>query len=309
LRLVKGSHIVVRRLFEHDHAYIFQNPDKRIIFAIPYEDDFTLIGTTDIEHTGAIDGPRIDDAEVAYLCEQASRYFVRALTPVDVVWSYSGVRPLLDDESGDPSAVTRDYSLELSRTMPAAPAGSTDLADGLSSGVGAERPAALLLNVWGGKLTTFRKLAEEAGELLASPLQAPRGAWTEHAFLPGGDLSHWIGAVGRPDTGFARFVSQLASRHPRLPAALVRRLARAYGGRAVALLDTALGAQIAPGLYEAELHFLREHEWARRAEDVLWRRSKLGLHYDATARSAVEAWCECHWGAAAGAPTREQAWS
>ena len=116
LRLIKGSHIVVRRLFEHDHAYIFQNPDKRIIFAIPYEDDFTLIGTTDVEHHGPVGEARIDDAEIAYLCEQASRYFERALKPEDVVWSYSGVRPLLDDESGDPSAVTRDYSLELDQT-------------------------------------------------------------------------------------------------------------------------------------------------------------------------------------------------
>jgi glycerol-3-phosphate dehydrogenase len=309
LRLVKGSHIVVRRLFEHDHAYIFQNPDKRIIFAIPYEGDFTLIGTTDVEHTGAIGSPRIDDAEIAYLCEQASRYFVQTLAPADVVWSYSGVRPLLDDESGDPSAVTRDYSLELSQTVAAPPAGSADVGSGLPGGAGAERPAAPLLNVWGGKITTFRKLAEEAADLLATPLRAPRGAWTEQAFLPGGDLSPWIGEAGRPDTGFARFVDTLAQRHPALPAALLRRLARAYGGRAVALLDGAPGEQIAPGLYRAELDFLHEHEWARRAEDVLWRRSKLGLHYDSTARSAVEAWCARHWGVAAGAALREQAWS
>jgi glycerol-3-phosphate dehydrogenase len=309
LRLVKGSHIVVRRLFEHDHAYLFQNPDKRIIFAIPYEGDFTLIGTTDIEHTGAIGSPRIDDAEVAYLCEQASRYFVRALAPADVVWSYSGVRPLLDDESGDPSAVTRDYALELSQTLPASPAGSTGVARGLPGGAGVEQAAAPLLNVWGGKITTFRKLAEEAGDLLATSLQAPRGAWTGQAFLPGGDLSPWIGTVGRPDTGFARFVDTLAQRHPALPAALVHRLARAYGGRAVELLEGVLGAQVAPGLHEAELHFLHEHEWARHAEDVLWRRSKLGLHYDATARAAVQAWCERHWGSAAGATVREQAWS
>jgi len=309
LRLVKGSHIVVRRLFEHDHAYIFQNPDKRIIFAIPYEGEFTLIGTTDVEYTGAIGSPRIDDAEVAYLCEQASRYFVRALVPADVVWSYSGVRPLLDDESGDPSAVTRDYSLELSQSLAAPPAGSADVVDAVPGGAVAERPAAALLNVWGGKFTTFRKLAEEAGDLLAAALQAPRGAWTGQAFLPGGDLSPWTGTVRRPDTGFARFADTLVQRHPALPAALVRRLARAYGGRAVALLDGVLGAQIAPGLYEAELHFLHEHEWARRAEDVLWRRSKLGLHHDRAARSAVEAWCERHWGAVAGALPREQAWS
>jgi len=285
LRLVKGSHIVVHRLFEHDHAYIFQNPDKRIIFAIPYEGDYTLIGTTDVEHRGAIGDARIDESETAYLCEQASRYFERAITPADVVWSYSGVRPLLDDESGDPSAVTRDYSLELDTAQ------------------------APLLSVWGGKITTFRKLAEEAADLLAAPLQVARGAWTEQAHLPGGDLSAWIGPPQRPDTDFARFVQALALRHPGLPAPVVRRMARAYGGRAAALLDGPLGAQIAPGLYEAELNFLHRTEWARCADDVLWRRSKLGLHYNETVRIAVEDWCTRHWGAAAGRTTTERAWN
>ena len=142
LRLVKGSHIVVPRCFEHDHAYIFQNPDKRIIFAIPYEGHFTLIGTTDEEIHGDPQQARISAAEVNYLCEQASRYFTRPITPADVVWSYSGVRPLLDDESGDPSAVTRDYLLE--------------------SNVLSASHYAPLLSVWGGKITTFRKLAEDA---------------------------------------------------------------------------------------------------------------------------------------------------
>jgi glycerol-3-phosphate dehydrogenase len=168
LRLVKGSHVVVKKLFEHDHAYIFQNPDKRIIFAIPYEGEFTLIGTTDVEHDGEIGAARIDAAEIAYLCEQASRYFERALLPSDVVWSYSGVRPLLDDESGDPAAVTRDYELEL------------------DTGKGGAA-AAPLLSVWGGKITTFRKLAEEAADLLCAALAGngtARGAWTRGAFLP-----------------------------------------------------------------------------------------------------------------------------
>lgn len=285
LRLVKGSHIVVHRLFEHDHAYIFQNPDKRIIFAIPYEADYTLIGTTDVEHRGAVGQARIDDAEIAYLCEQASRYFERAITPADVVWTYSGVRPLLDDESGDPSAVTRDYSLELDTAQ------------------------APLLSVWGGKITTFRKLAEEAADLLAAPLRVTRGAWTEQAHLPGGDLSAWIGEPQRPDTDFARFVQALALRHTGLPAPVVRRVARAYGGRAAALLDGPLGAQIAPGLYEAELNYLHRSEWARCADDVLWRRSKLGLHYNETVRIAVEDWCTRHWGAAAGRTTTERAWN
>jgi glycerol-3-phosphate dehydrogenase len=281
LRLVKGSHIVVPKMFEHDHAYIFQNPDKRIIFAIPYEDDFTLIGTTDVEHTGAIGEVRIDAGEIAYLCEQASRYFERPVQPADVVWTYSGVRPLLDDESGDPSAVTRDYALEL------------DLAQ------------APLLSVWGGKITTFRKLAEEAADLLGAPLQAKNGAWTEGAFLPGGDLSGWIGASQRPDTDFSRFVQALALRHPELATPVVRRLARAYGSRVDLLFaGGSLGAQIAPGLYEAELRFLHDHEWARAADDVLWRRSKLGLHYNETVRIAVADWCRVHWGAAAAAPAQ-----
>jgi glycerol-3-phosphate dehydrogenase len=289
LRLVKGSHIVVPKLFDHDHAYIFQNPDKRIIFAIPYESDFTLIGTTDVEHTGAIGAAQIDASEIAYLCEQASRYFERPVTPGDVVWTYSGVRPLLDDESGDPSAVTRDYALELDTSQ------------------------APLLSVWGGKITTFRKLAEEAADLLAAPLQAPRGAWTEGAFLPGGDLSGWIGAPQRPDTDFSRFVQAVALRHPELPTPVVRRLARAYGARISALLDGgSLGAQIAPGLYEAELRFLHEHEWARSADDVLWRRGKLGLHYNDMVRTAVTEWCHRHWGAPAATATAavtERTWN
>ena len=271
LRLVKGSHIVVPKLFDHDHAYIFQNPDKRIIFAIPYETDFTLIGTTDVELHGPIGEAHIDAAETAYLCEQASRYFERPVLPAHVVWSYSGVRPLLEDEAGDPSAVTRDYSLDLDT---------------------AEAP---LLTVWGGKITTFRKLAEEAADLLAKPLAMTGGAWTRGALLPGGDLSEWIGAPQRPDTDFARFVQALTLRYPELPAPLLHRLARAYGSRIALLLAGGLGPEVAPGLHEAELAYLHEHEWATNAEDVLWRRSKLGLHLDASQREAVAAWCLAHW--------------
>ncbi len=286
LRLVKGSHIVVRKIFEHDHAYIFQNPDKRIIFAIPYEGDFTLIGTTDVEHRGAIGAAQIDASEIAYLCEQASRYFARSVQPADVVWSYSGVRPLLDDESGDPSAVTRDYSLELNADQ------------------------APLLSVWGGKITTFRKLAEEAADLLAGPLQATRGHWTAGAALPGGDLSPTIGPAQRPDTDFERFVRARTQERPDLSSALVRRLARAYGERSGGLLKGPLGPEVAPGLHEAELDFLHAHEWARCAEDVLWRRSKLGLHFTEAQRAAVDAWCRHRWSDHANtAPGRETAWS
>ena len=281
LRLVKGSHIVVPKIFDHDHAYIFQNADRRIIFAIPYEGDYTLIGTTDVEHAGPLGEVRIDAGEIAYLCEQASRYFARPVRPADVVWTYSGVRPLLyDEDADDASAVTRDYELELS-------------SDG-----------APLLSVWGGKITTFRKLAEQAADRLCGALGEPRPAWTAGALLPGGDLREWIGAPQRPDTDLQRFDAELARRHPQLPAPLRRRWARAYGSRIALLLHGALGEQVAPGLHEAELHYLQRHEWARSADDVLWRRSKLGLHLDAAAREQVARWCDAHWNQTADAQER-----
>jgi glycerol-3-phosphate dehydrogenase len=272
LRLVKGSHIVVPRVFEHDHAYIFQNPDKRIIFAIPYEERFTLIGTTDVELEGDPGQAHIDANETAYLCEQASRYFKQPIKPADVVWSYSGVRPLLDDASGDPSAVTRDYLLEANH------------------GGGAP-----LLSVWGGKITTFRKLAEDAADEIGRLLGEQRRAWTEGAYLPGGDLSAYIGKPQRPDTDFERFVSELLRRHAWLPAALARRLARAYGSRIERVIGDArslidLGVEVAPGLYEAELYYLRREEWATYARDILWRRSKLGLHYTPGQQEQVTQW-------------------
>lgn len=277
LRLVKGSHIVVPRCFEHDHAYIFQNPDGRIIFAIPYEGEFTLIGTTDVELPAqALAGrgkAQIEAAEIDYLCEQASRYFAKPVRREDVRWTYAGVRPLLDDASGDPSAVTRDYLLETN-----------------SAG-------APLLSVWGGKITTFRKLAEDAAELVGRMLGEPRAAWTAQAFLPGGDLSAWIGAPARPDTDFERMVTAARQRWDWLPLPLVRRLCRAYGSRIDRVIGAAntvaeLGREVAPGLHEAELHYLIREEWARSAEDVLWRRSKLGLHYTPAEREAVGRWME-----------------
>ena len=279
LRLVKGSHIVVPRLFAHDHAYIFQNPDKRIIFAIPYQDEFTLIGTTDIELNADDPGAaRISEEEIDYLCLQASRYFEQPVRPADVVWTYSGVRPLLDDASGDPSAVTRDYMLE------------------------SNTAAAPLLSVWGGKITTFRKLAEDAADEVGRMLgeSGPgRAAWTEGAFLPGGDLSAWIGAAKRPDDDFERFVDAVRARHGWLDAKLARRLARAYGARIAELLGDAasmadMGEAVAPGLHERELRFLQRDEWAVSADDVLWRRSKLGLHCTEAERARVAAWLQAH---------------
>ncbi|RDK04667.1 glycerol-3-phosphate dehydrogenase [Paraburkholderia lacunae] len=255
VRLVKGSHIVTRRLFEHDHAYIFQNPDKRIIFAIPYEHDYTLIGTTDIEYRGDPSQVAITPDETQYLCDSINRYFKQKITPQDVRWTYSGVRPLLEEEGADnPSAVTRDYSLELD-----APAG--------------EAP---LLSVFGGKITTFRKLAEEAVDRLAPTLQNNTRSWTAGVPLPGGDI---------PQANFERFLAQFKQQHAWLPADLAHRLARAYGTRVGKVIGNAkslaeLGNAFAPGLYEAELVYLRDVEWARSAQDVLWRRSKLGLHVE-----------------------------
>ena len=273
LRLIKGSHIVVPRCFEHAHAYIFQNPDNRIIFAIPYEEQFTLIGTTDVNLIGDPRAARVDDDEVTYLCEQASRYFVRPVKPSDVVWRYAGVRPLLDDASGDPSAVTRDYLLETNTE------------------------AAPLVSVWGGKITTFRKLAEEAADEIGRMLGDTRAAWTEGASLPGGDFSAWIGEPLRPDTDFERFVIAVRSRHPWLDAVLARRWARAYGSRIEQVLGGAscaadLGEEVAPGLFEIELRYLRREEWACTAEDVLWRRTKRGLHFSEAQRLSVADWID-----------------
>jgi glycerol-3-phosphate dehydrogenase len=270
LRLVKGSHIVVPRCFEHDNAYLFQNPDKRIIFAIPFEERFTLIGTTDVEVHDPADA-RITDDEVAYLCRQASRYFVRPVTPAAVVWAYSGVRPLLDDESGSVSAISRDYLLE------------------------SDTKAAPLLTVWGGKLTTYRKLAEEAADRIGRMLGESRARWTEGALLPGGDLRAWIGPPQRPDIDIERFIEAVHARYGWLDAALARRLARAHGSRIERVLAGAtcraeLGEEVAPGLFEAELRYLRREEWALTAEDVLWRRTKLGLHYSDVQRRQIADW-------------------
>jgi glycerol-3-phosphate dehydrogenase len=262
LRLVKGSHIVVDQRFTHDHAYIFQNADGRIIFAIPYEGRFTLIGTTDVElpeHEAPPSHAQIEPDEIAYLCEQASRYLARPVTPADVRWTYAGVRPLLD-EGGSASSVTRDYLLE------------TDASAG-----------APLLNVWGGKLTTYRKLAEDGATQLGAMLGDARKPWTAGTQLPGGDL-------GPHGVDIAAFTAELQTRHADRAPAMVARLARSYGSVATELLATPSGAEIAPGLFESELRHLRAHEWARSAEDVLWRRSKLGLHYTTKQREAVAAW-------------------
>jgi glycerol-3-phosphate dehydrogenase len=266
LRLVRGSHIVVKRLFDHDHAYIFQNPDNRIVFAIPYEDDFTLVGTTDVEQSEDPSAAKISEDETNYLLEVLGRYFHKKVERADVVWSYSGVRPLIDDASGDPSKVTRDYELEwLKQSAP-------------------------LLNVWGGKITTFRKLAEEVVDLLAEVLPTKNGAWTAGVPLPGGGLARVMKNTQSrgPVEDFIAFVDHLRTRYPQHSAALLQRFARAYGTRAFTILDAPMGAEIAPSVFEGELLYLRRNEWARTAQDVLVRRSKLWLHLTPAQREAVQ---------------------
>jgi glycerol-3-phosphate dehydrogenase len=271
VRLIKGSHIVVRRLFDHPYAYIFQHPDGRIVFAIPYEKDFTLIGTTDIEYRGDTANVAIDQDEIDYLCALSSRYFERSITPADVVWSYSGVRPLLEDAAAAASEVTRDYRLEL---------------DG--------EGGAPLLTVFGGKITTFRKLAEEAVDMLAPLLGNTRGAWTAERCLPGGDLFGELPS-NRSVREFDAFTAGLQAKYAWLPAPLVARYARAYGTRTDMLLSSRaglqdMGEQIAPGLYAAEVEYLAKNEWASCAADILWRRSKLGLHVPPGTAAALDTW-------------------
>ncbi len=250
-RLVKGSHIVVKRLYEGEHAYLLQNPDRRVIFVIPYEGAFSLIGTTDLPWDEDARHVEISPGETAYLCDAVTRWTARPVTPADVVWSYSGVRPLHDDGAQSASAVTRDYVLELDAPAAAAPA----------------------LSIYGGKITTYRRLAEAA----LARLGVGGASWTGTAPLPGGDL---------PKADFPHFVADLRAAYPFLPADLAHRLARAYGTRVSAMLGTAkslsgLGDDLGGGLTQAEVAYLRDREFARTAEDVLWRRSKLGLHVPA----------------------------
>lgn len=251
VRLVKGSHIVVPRLFEGDHAYILQNPDRRIVFAIPYERSFTLIGTTDIPYTGPYDSPSISEEEIAYLCESINRYFRRGIAPTEVVWSYSGVRTLHDDAALEASEVTREYELALEHA--------------------AEGPPAL--SVIGGKITTYRMLAQRALAKLHPWVGGTSRNWTETAPLPGGDL---------PQRSFEAFLEDARRRWQHLPDGLVSRLARSYGTRMERILEgassvDALGERFGADLTAAEVEYLRRHEWAMVAEDILWRRSKLGL--------------------------------
>ncbi|SFU77933.1 homodimeric glycerol 3-phosphate dehydrogenase (quinone) [Pseudoduganella namucuonensis] len=270
LRLVKGSHIVVPKLFGHDDAYIFQHADGRIVFAIPYQEEYTLIGTTDIDYDGDPREVRISEPEVDYLCGLSNTYFKNKIAPADVIWSYAGVRPLVDNGAGSAQALTRDYEIVT------------------------DRRAAPLLSVFGGKITTYRTLAENAVDSLAGMMEVPGKAWTAHACLPGGDV---LGAGATNDSvrHFTRFATSLCARYHWLPPALVRRYAHTYGTRANRMLDgcrqlSDMGAEVAPQLYERELEYLMDVEWAATAEDVLWRRTKLGLHAPSSAAAAVDTW-------------------
>ncbi len=257
VRLVRGSHIVVPKLYDHDQPYILQGTDGRIVFAIPYEDDFTLIGTTDVDHGADPQSPVCTDDETEYLCEFVSNYFKTPVTSSDVVWSYSGVRPLYDDGASSASAATRDYVLSL----------NTD--------------GATLLNVFGGKITTYRVLAEDVLAKLGNSR-----TWTEGVALPGGDFP-WDTVEDK--------IAELQSSYSFLDRTWAHRLIRTYGTQAAELLGNAqsvddLGRDFGATLTETELNWLYEHEFARTGEDVLWRRTKLGLRLSQAERQAVTDW-------------------
>ena len=260
VRHVKGSHIVVPRVHPEEHAYILQNSDQRIVFVIPYQNDFSLIGTTDIP-VEAYEHPEISSEEIAYLCSIASAYLAKPITPEDVVWTYSGVRPLYDDGSSDPAAVTRDYVLKL------------DADDG----------AAPLLSIFGGKITTYRRLAEQALREIAPFFPEMKRPWTKAEPLPGGDIV-------RGD--LAAYERELNARYASLDPRLLGALARRHGTRSSRVLGNAnvaadLGRHFGDTLFAAEIDYLFAQEWATSAEDILWRRTKCGLHLAAAEREAV----------------------
>jgi glycerol-3-phosphate dehydrogenase len=265
VRLVQGSHIVVPKLYAHDRAYMFQNSDGRIVFVIPYQDDFTLIGTTDRDYHGDPAKVKATPEEIQYLCDSVSEYLAKPVKPEDVVWTYAGVRPLYDDGASEAKAATREYVLEL------------DTPDGMP-----------LLSIYGGKITTHRRLAEEVLERLSPYLRGTkaREGWTAKAALPGGDMD--VSAV-------AALAAELVRSYPFLTLVHANRLAHAYGTRATKLLGTAktladLGQSFGATLTESEVRYLMSVEWARTAEDVVWRRSKLGLRLSVAEIAVIDDW-------------------
>lgn len=262
LRLVKGSHIVVPRIHPGVQAYILQQPDGRVVFALPYEHEFTLIGTTDLNFDGDPTTVQINDEEKTYLCDAVNRFFEKQTTPDDIAWSYSGVRALYDDGDKNISKVTRDYRLELDRSH-----------------------GAPLLSVFGGKITTYRKLAEQVVDKIAPLVGNKRGHWTDTEVLPGGDLN---------GLSFDGFITAQYQKYPFLPLPLLYRYARAYGTRMDRFLGDAtdladLGRHFGDDVYEAEIIYLLCYEFAREADDILWRRSKLGIHVSDETAKRIEA--------------------
>src|SRR3954468_13091362 len=269
VRLVQGSHIVVAKLYAHHRAYMFQNSDGRIVFAIPYQEDFTLIGTTDRDFVGDPSTVKASSQEIKYLCDSVSEYLAKPVKSEPVVWTYAGVRPLYDDGASEAKAATRDYVFELD-----APGGAP------------------LLSIYGGKITTYRRLAEEALERLAPYLRSAKAkeGWTAKAPLPGGDMD--VSAI-------AALTAELTRSYPFLSQAHANRLAHAYGTRAAKLLGNAksiadLGQSFGAGLTEAEVRYLMANEWAMSAEDIVWRRSKLGLRLSADEIAALDEWMAAH---------------
>lgn len=251
VRLVKGSHVVVPKLFDHDYTYIFQNADNRVLFAVPYEHDYTLLGTTDVEVDDEPGKQAIDKKEIDYICTAISEYFDSPVDPDSVIWSYSGVRPLYDDASENASKVTRDYKLDLD-----------------------ERKNAPVLSVYGGKITTYRKLAEQAVDMLEGTLKLASRTWTANEPLPGGDIDN---------ADFDAFFDAVKHSYNWVPEDLLLDYARNYGTRIHILMKNVagmsdLGEHFSGPLYQREVDYLVNHEWARSAEDILWRRSKKGLH-------------------------------
>src|ERR1700684_4161759 len=275
VRLVQGSHIVVHKLYDHDRAYMFQNSDGRIVFAIPYQDDFTLIGTTDRDYEGDPSKVKASAEEIKYLCESVSEYLAKPVKPEDVVWTYSGVRPLYDDGASEAKAATRDYVFELDT-----PGGAP------------------LLSIYGGKITAYRRLAEEALQRLEPYLRsaAPREdlkarqGWTAKSPLPGGDMD--VSAI-------PALTAELQRSYPFLDTAHANRLAHAYGTRAGKMLGNAkslddLGQSFGATLTEREVRYLMSSEWACTADDIVWRRSKLGLRLSAGEIAAIDDWIAAH---------------
>ncbi|WP_436399073.1 glycerol-3-phosphate dehydrogenase [Roseobacter sp. S98] len=268
VRLVRGSHIVTRRLYDHDKCYFFQGTDGRIIFAIPYENDFTLIGTTDAEHADPDTAPRCTDEERDYLIDFVNQYLREDISVEDVVWSYSGVRPLYDDGASSATAATRDYTLKVDDTG-----------------------GAPILNVFGGKITTYRKLAEDAMDKIVPFFSGTSGHWTAGVPLPGGDF-----AVD----GFDMLVTRLREDHTYLTEFWARRLVRAYGTDSWDVLgdapeEAALGRAFGATLTEREVRWLMTREYARTAEDVVWRRNKLGLRLTDTEVADLDAFMREQW--------------